>query len=70
MEEKKNSEEINLEKIVETLKKHPEGLMIKEISELTKLSRITVIKYVHYLIGQQKVIVRNVGRAKLVYWKG
>jgi len=70
MEKKKDIEEINLEKIVETLKKHPEGLTITEISKISKLSRTTVIKYIHHLIGQQKIIVRNVGKAKLIYWKG
>lgn len=55
--------------ITETLKKHPEGLTLQKISNLTKMSRLTATKYVHELMGEGKVYQRNVGMAKLCYLK-
>jgi len=55
--------------IVEMLKKHPEGLTLQKVSNLTKMSRLTATKYVHELMGEGKVYQRNVGMAKLCYLK-
>ena len=55
--------------ILETLKKHPEGLTLQKISELTKMSRLTATKYVHELIGSGIIYQRKVGIAKLCYLK-
>jgi DNA-binding IclR family transcriptional regulator len=51
------------------LKKHPEGLTLQKIANLTKMSRLTATKYVHELMGEGKVYQRNVGMAKLCYLK-
>jgi len=55
--------------IIETLKKHSEGLTLQKIANLTKMSRLTATKYIHELIGEGKVYQRNVGMAKLCYLK-
>jgi len=56
--------------ITDTLVKHPEGLTLQKIANLTKMSRLTATKYVHELIGEGKIRQRNVGMAKLCYLKG
>ncbi|MEM5793255.1 MAG: helix-turn-helix domain-containing protein [Candidatus Aenigmatarchaeota archaeon] len=55
------------ETIFEVLRRHPEGLTLQKIAEMTKMSRITATKYVHELIGEGKVYQRQVGVAKLCY---
>jgi len=65
MQSKKNPKKL----IVETLKKHPEGLTLQKVSNLTNMSRLTATKYVHELIGEGKLYQRNVGMAKLCYLK-
>jgi len=65
MKPKKNPKKL----IVETLKKHPEGLTLQKIANLTKMSRLTATKYVHELMGEGKVYQRSVGMAKLCYLK-
>ena len=55
------------ERIFEVIRRHPEGLTLQRISDLTKMSRITATKYVHELIGEGKVYQRRVGVAKLCY---
>ena len=55
--------------IIETLKKHPEGLTLQKISELTDMSRLTATKYVHELMGGGIIYQRKVGIAKLCYLK-
>lgn len=56
-------------KIVETLRKHPEGLTLNKVAKLTSMSRLTATKYIHELIGQGRVYQRKVGMAKLCYLK-
>ena len=65
MKSKKNPKKL----IVDTLKKHPEGLTLQKISNLTKMSRLTATKYVHELMGEGKIYQRSVGMAKLCYLK-
>ena len=56
-------------RIVELLKKHPEGLTIKEIANSLKLHRQTVTKYILELKGAGVVIRKRVGSATLHYLK-
>ena len=55
--------------IVSLLKKHPEGLMITTIAKQAGMNRITAAKYIHELIGGDKVLIRNLGRVRLCYLK-
>ena len=57
------------QEIIETLKKHPEGLTITAISDLTKLHRHTVTKYVYELRGAEIIYEREIGPARLCYLK-
>jgi DNA-binding IclR family transcriptional regulator len=65
MQSKKNPKKL----IIDTLKRHPEGLTLQRISNLTNMSRLTATKYVHELIGEGKIYQRSVGMAKLCYLK-
>ncbi len=53
------------ERILEKIKKHPEGLTILSISQETGINRVTVSKYVLVLSAEGQVSMRNVGTAKL-----
>jgi hypothetical protein len=55
--------------IIETLRKHPEGLTFKDISDLVGHHRHTITKYVYELIGAQVIVQRDIGAAKLCYLK-
>ena len=55
--------------ITDMLKKHPEGLTLQKIANLTQMSRLTATKYIHELMGEGRVYQRNVGMAKLCYLK-
>ncbi len=57
------------ERIVELLRKHPEGLTIKEIASSLNLHRQTVTKYILELKGAGIVIRKRVGSATLHYLK-
>lgn len=57
------------DKILKVLKKHKDGVTIKELSEMVKVSRITLAKYLVILETQKKIKIRNVGPSKLVYPK-
>ncbi len=54
-------------KILDLLKKNPSGLTITQVSNSLKLNRITINHHLQRLIGEKKVIVRVVGKAKLLY---
>lgn len=58
------------EAIVELLKKHPEGLLITQIAKATQMNRLTATKYIHELIGEGRLTVRNLGRARLCFLVG
>ncbi len=62
----KESEKIK-SKIISILKDHPEGLTIKELSDLMKLHRQTVTKYIFELKGAGLIHRRPVGSATLHY---
>jgi len=57
------------EKILELLKAHPEGLTIESISNMIRLHRQTVTKYIFWLDGADVVYRRRVGSATLHYLK-
>ena len=63
-----NTNSKNLKKaVIEALRKHPEGLTIRDISETVGHHRHTVTKYVYELIGAQVIYERDIGAAKLCY---
>lgn len=55
--------------IINVLEKHPEGLTLQKIAQLTNINRLTATKYIHELIGEGIVYQRKVGIAKLCYLK-
>lgn len=58
------------EQITELLKKHPEGLTIKDFAIMANTSRHTVALALAELKGENKIIIRRVAAAKLHYWRG
>jgi hypothetical protein len=63
-----NTNSTNLKKsIIDALRKHPEGLTLRDISEIVGKHRHTITKYVYELIGAQVIYERDVGAAKLCY---
>jgi predicted transcriptional regulator len=57
------------EQIIQVLKKHPEGLMLTEIAEITGMNRFTVTKYIHELVGNGSVFQKEAAAAKICYLK-
>ena len=57
------------ERIVETLRQHPEGLTIQDISRIIGTHRHTATRYLAELKGAQTVHCRIVGPAILHYLK-
>jgi DNA-binding IclR family transcriptional regulator len=55
------------QKVIEVLKKHPEGLIINEISKILGIHRHTLIKYIYQLVGEQLIYQMNIGSAKLCF---
>lgn len=55
--------------IIETLRKHPEGLTLLSLAEFTGLHRHTATKYINELLGAGFISQRIVGVAKLCYFK-
>jgi len=53
------------ERIIEILKKHPEGLTILELTKIMGMNRITISKYVYGLISEDLISQRRVGPAKI-----
>ena len=62
-----NDENHFKERIEKVLSKHPEGLSISEISLVLKADRHTITKYIHELIGAEKIYQRDLGTIKLHY---
>ena len=63
----KNS--LKKEEIFNLLRKHKEGLTVIEIARILKFSRNTIAVYLAELKGEGKIWIRNIGMAKLNYWK-
>ena len=59
--------ELVIERIKEILKKDTRGLTIQELSEKTKVSRITTVMALMKLEGEGKIEVRVLGNCKLHY---
>ena len=57
-------------RVIELLKKRPDGLTISDLARELKLSRNTIVVILAELKGAEKVRIRPVGMAKLFYWKG
>jgi len=53
--------------IIKVLREHPEGLMLSEIAELTRMNRLTVTKYVHELMGSKSIFQKKVAAARVCY---
>jgi predicted transcriptional regulator len=53
--------------IMNTLRKHPEGLMLTETAKITGMNRYTVTKYIHELIGSGFVVQKEVAAARVCY---
>jgi DNA-binding IclR family transcriptional regulator len=58
-----------MERVLQEIKKHQEGLTILDIAEKTGINRVTVSKYVLVLAAEGKITQRKVGTAKLCYPK-
>ena len=58
----------NREKIIQELRKNPNGFTISELSKKLKLSRQTISNCFAFLEGAQKVEIRKAGMAKIYYW--
>lgn len=58
------------EAVVDLLKKNTDGLTIMEIARMLKLSRNTVAVALAELKGAELIRIRQVGMAKLHYWRG
>ncbi len=57
------------ERVIESLKQHPEGLTIVNIAEFTEINRVTVSKYIFGLVAEGLVFQRKIGTAKLCFLK-
>jgi len=56
-------------KIIKILKKNPKGLTITEIKDLANTTRHTASIALAELKGERKIKIREIGRAKLHYWR-
>tara|TARA_Y100000310_G_C20676751_1_gene813542 strand:- start:1511 stop:1705 length:195 start_codon:yes stop_codon:yes gene_type:complete len=59
----------NRKKIIQELKKNPNGYTISELSKKIKLSRQTIANCFAFLEGAKKVIIRKTGMAKIYFWR-
>ena len=55
--------------IAATLKEHPEGLTIEDLSKILKSHRQTVTKYILWLEGANVIYRRRIGAVTLHYMK-
>jgi predicted transcriptional regulator len=61
--------EIWKDKIIEILKNNPQGLTINEIKDKANTTRHTASIVLAELKGEKKIVIRQVGMAKLHYWR-
>jgi response regulator of citrate/malate metabolism len=57
------------ERIVSLISRKSYGLTIEEVSEELKINRATASKYLAVLEAQDRILVRELGKAKLHYPK-
>jgi len=55
------------ERIVSVLRKNPKGLTISKIAEQVGIHRTTIPKYLYELRGEKKVLIRDIGPARVFY---
>lgn len=55
--------------ILKVLKRLPEGMLIVEIAKEVGMDRLTINKYIHELIGEDKIYQRKLGRVRLCILK-
>ena len=55
------------DKILEYVRKHPEGVSIEQVAKETKHTRHTVVRYLDWLTWKSFITRREVGRVKLHY---
>lgn len=55
--------------IAATLKEHPEGLTIEDLTKILKAHRQTVTKYILWLEGADVIYRRRIGAVTLHYMK-
>ncbi len=61
---------MNNQKVIEKLiKENPEGLTITDLADKSKLARQTISVILARLEGENKILIRPIGQAKLHYWK-
>jgi len=58
------------EEVERLLKKNSEGLTLVEIANLLEISRNTVAVVIAELKGAEQIRIREIGKAKLIYWGG
>jgi len=56
------------EDVTALLKKNSEGLTLIEISKMLSISRNAVAIVIAELKGAEKIRIREIGKAKLIYW--
>ena len=54
-------------RIVSVLRQNPEGLTMLKIARLVGVHRNTIPRYLYELKGEEKVLIRKIGPAKLFY---
>lgn len=65
-----NTMDSNRAKVIDELKRNPDGFTISELAKKLKISRHTVANCLAFLEGAEKVKIRKVGMAKIYYWTG
>jgi predicted transcriptional regulator len=66
----KTKNSVNSRKLIlDTLKKHPEGLTLTNIAKICGMHRHTATKYIYELRGADLIYERDIGPAKLCYIK-
>lgn len=59
---------MNRQKIIEELRKSPDGFTVSELSKKLNVSRQTISNCFAFLEGAQKVKIRQAGMAKIYFW--
>jgi len=54
-------------RIVSILRQNPEGLTMLKIARMIGVHRNTIPRYLYELKGEERVIIRKIGPAKLFY---
>jgi len=60
-------DEWRVNRILKALAENPEGLSISEVARITKMNRLTIAKYLSYLLGRGEVKMKQFGKVKVFY---